>query len=247
MSMFEHVKIGELTKKVIESGVTVCEHNHPGGSLFDAVDEPKSYLDAAFNAGYTKFAVTDHASFSAMQTCIDYAKKISTEEHPFNIIYGVEAYIEVPPFKINEQIGHMIMLATSERGKHIIDKLNSKASEKRMGKPVITISDLKKYNFNGDIIATSACVSGAPALQLLSDDVLDKMINRERKAQQHTTEKDELVIHDCISPDDKEYLSAKNEFERVSADLDELINIRDSKELKSERTQKIKRCKEVFK
>lgn len=65
-----------------------------------------------------------------MQTCIDYAKKISTEEHPFNIIYGVEAYIEVPPFKINEQIGHMIMLATSERGKHIIDKLNSKASEK---------------------------------------------------------------------------------------------------------------------
>ena len=41
MSMFEHVKIGELTKKVIESGVTVCEHNHPGGSLFDAVDEPK--------------------------------------------------------------------------------------------------------------------------------------------------------------------------------------------------------------
>lgn len=41
----------------------MCEHNHPGGSLFDAVDEPKSYLDAAFNAGYTKFAVTDHASF----------------------------------------------------------------------------------------------------------------------------------------------------------------------------------------
>ena len=237
MSMFEHVKIGKKKKNVIESGVTVCEHNHPGGSLFDAVDEPKSYLDAAFNAGYTKFAVTDHASFSAMQTCIDYAKKISTEEHPFNIIYGVEAYIEVPPFKINEQIGHMIMLATSERGKHIIDKLNSKASEKRMGKPVITISDLKKYNFNGDIIATSACVSGAPALQLLSDDVLDKMINRERKAQQHTTEKDELVIRDCISPDDKEYLSAKDEFEKVSADLDELINIRDSKELKSERTQ----------
>ena len=87
-----------------------------------------------------------------MQTCIDYAKKISTEEHPFNIIYGVEAYIEVPPFKINEQIGHMIMLATSERGKHIIDKLNSKASEKRMGKPVITISDLKKYTSSTIII-----------------------------------------------------------------------------------------------
>ena len=237
MSIFENVKIGDITKNVIESGITTCEHNHPGGSLFDAVDEVKNYLNAAYNAGYTKFAVTDHASFSAMQTCIDLAKKMSTPEHPFSIIYGVEAYIEVPPFNVNEKVGHMILLAVTEKGKHIIDKLNSKASEKRFGKPVITISDLKKYKYNGDVIATSACVSGAPAIQLLSDDMLDDIIKKERKAQEATTtDKYDNIVPVCIKDTDKDYILAKKALYEAEKKLNKTIAIRDSKELKAERT-----------
>lgn len=108
MSIFENTKIGPITKAVLKKGISTCSHNHPGGSLFDAVDDVGNYIKAAYSAGYYKFAVTDHASFSAMQTAIDAAKKISSGDHPFSIIYGVEAYIEVPPFTIKEKVGHII-------------------------------------------------------------------------------------------------------------------------------------------
>ena len=108
-SKFKDVKIGPLTQKVLNEGVYTCGHNHPGGSLFDAVDNVDSYIKAAVAAGYKNFAVTDHASFSAMQTAIDSAVEINKKagENTINIIYGVEAYIEVPPFTIKEKTGFL--------------------------------------------------------------------------------------------------------------------------------------------
>lgn len=234
MSIFENTKIGPITKAVLKKGISTCSHNHPGGSLFDAVDDVSNYIKAAYAAGYYKFAVTDHASFSAMQTAIDAAKKISSNDHPFSIIYGVEAYIEVLPFTIKEKVGHMILLATTERGKHIIDKLNSHASGKHLGKPVMTVKDLQEVEFNGDVIATSACISGAPALQLLANETFEHLIDRERNAQDRVYDDGEYM---CLPPDNKTYLDSKKKKEKFEIKLADTIAIRDSKELKGERTQ----------
>lgn len=238
MSKFDNVEIGPITKAILKSGVTTCTHNHPGGSLFDAVDEVKKYIEAALNAGYKNFAVTDHASFSAMQTAIDTAQVINKEvkegkrKNGINIIYGVEAYIEVPPFRIEDRVGHMILMAVNERGKHLIDKLNSHASASRNGKPVMTVADLKKVNFNSDVIATSACISGAAALQLLANDLFDKMAEKERRAQKRIAEKDDKTEAVCISPDNKEYIGLKIKTEQSLKKLNETIAIRDNSELK---------------
>lgn len=236
MSIFKEQKIGPITKAVIDAGITTCEHNHPGGSLFDAVDAVDNYISAAYNSGYSKFAVTDHASFSAMQTCIDVAAKMTKNGKPIDIIYGVEGYIEVPPFDIKDRVGHIILLAVTEEGKHIIDKLNSHASATKNGNPVMTVNDLKNIDFDGNVIATSACVSGAPAIQILANDMLEQLINKERRAQERKSGDEETEENICLSPDDETYLSKKAEYEAADKDLADKIAIRDSKDLKEERS-----------
>lgn len=244
MSAFKEQKIGPITQAVIDAGISTCEHNHPGGSLFDAVDEVKNYVEAAYNAGYSKFAVTDHASFSAMQTCIDTAAKMTKVGKPISIIYGVEGYIEVPPFDIKDRVGHIILLAVTEEGKHIIDKLNSHASAVKNGKPIMTVNDLKNIDFNGNVIATSACVSGAPAIQILANDMLDQLIDKERRAQERINESDPENEEDinnsseervCLPPDNEEYLQKKAELDSISKKLEAALAMRDSKEQREQR------------
>ena len=241
MSIFKEQKIGPITKAVIDAGVTTCEHNHPGGSLFDAVDAVDNYISAAYNSGYSKFAVTDHASFSAMQTCIDVAAKMTKNGKPIDIIYGVEGYIEVPPFDIKDRVGHIILLAVTEEGKHIIDKLNSHASATKNGKPVMTVNDLKNIDFDGNVIATSACVSGAPAIQILANDMLDQLIDKERRAQERVHDSEDETDgtgteeHTCIPPDDEKYLEKKAELGTVNRELEAALAMRDSKEQREQR------------
>ena len=236
-SKFKDVKIGPLTQKVLNEGVYTCEHNHPGGSLFDAVDNVDNYIKAAVAAGYKNFAVTDHASFSAMQTAIDAAAEINKKagENTINIIYGVEAYIEVPPFTIKEKTGHLIMLAVNERGKHIVDKLISNAGQKRNGKPVISFDELNSVQFNGDVIATSACISGPCAIQLLANDIFKNQVQKEMQIlEKEDTDEDGNTVKYCISPDDEYYLSQKEAVEIAKKKLNECISIRDSTVLKEE-------------
>lgn len=208
--------------------ITTTEHNHFGGSLFDAVDEVKNYLTAVKNAGYKNVAVTDHGSFSSMQTCYDLSKKMNLD---LKIIYGVEAYVEVPPFSIDEKVAHLILIAVDEEGKHIIDKLNS-SGVIRKGVPVITWDKLTNMDLKGHVIATSACISGAPALQLQANDILDKMINRLSAKQD---KKDENDINCYLSPNHPEYLEIKKHYDIICSEIVNLTQIRDSEEWKTKR------------
>lgn len=206
----------ELVKTVL--------HVHPGGTPNDAVHPERQYADAAIEAGYTAMTVTDHGGFTAMQTLIDYAK---TKEN-FRIIYGVEAYIEIPPFSIKEKVGHMLLLAATERGRHIIDHLVSNGIIRKSGKSVMLIITYDMLSsvpdLKGNVIATSACVAGAPATALLINELTEALIVKEKEKFGEVTKDGSSK---CMSPKDITYIHAKKAHEvnihKVQT-LNELIN-----------------------
>lgn len=212
--------------------VTSCLHAHNGGALFDSVDVIKKYPAAAKKAGYKKLAESDHGSFTAMQSLIDATAK----DPDIDMIYGLEAYVEVPGFSMQEKVAHLIMYACDIEGKHIIDKLNSKAAGTHMGNPVITWEQLKSVNFDGHVIATTACISGAPALQILINDILDSKISKLEKA---IAENALLPIDEAkyMSEKNPAFIEAKKDLEKVDADLVALVAKRDDKTRLSEITK----------
>lgn len=217
-----------ITKKLSKdySYISFCNHNHFGGTPRDAVAPTSAYVDASIEAGYKKVAITEHGGFTCMQTAYDY---IAEREIPLNIVYGLEAYIEVPPFAMNEKAGHMILLAVDEQGKHIIDKLNSNAEGTRLGSPVISRKQLESIKFDGHVIATSACISGAPSLALLYNDItnnnINKIIEKRNKMKQ---DKDGSVYAVCLAPDNYDYLSVKDKLEKAEAELKNLYADKDN-------------------
>lgn len=209
------------------------EHNHVGGDLFDAPIPTKEYIDAAINAGYKKMAITGHGGFSATQTAYDYVKKINKNGIDFQLIYGLEAYIEVPPFNISEKVGHLILMAVDEIGKNLIVKLNSRPKATHYGKPVLTLDVLKNTAFNGHVIATSACVSGAPALNLLSNQVIERMIIKNEEKLKTTDDNGDFIY---LSEDNSEYLKAKKDLDDILTEIERLVNLRDSADLKAKKS-----------
>lgn len=193
-----------------------CLHTHVK-SEFDAVDEVKAYILAAIKAGYTTLAVTDHGSLAGLPDIYDVIEheKAEKDGNPdiqnFKIIYGCEMYVECPPFGMDEKIGHLITMATDTTGKHLLDKLVSKATINKNGMPVITMKQLLAVQdkIKGHIIATSACISGAPAIALLANQILETKIEREKAKQV-----------DCFTPNCKEHLEILKEMN----DLEEQIS-----------------------
>lgn len=207
--------------------VTFSNHNHPGGTPFDAVDVPSKYCKAAAKAGYKKFAVTDHGSFSSTQHCIDYVKK---EKLDLEIVYGLEAYVEVPdmeelekivdalaylekprqPYDSDKMVSHVIFLAKDDEGKHIIDKMNSYAGALKKDTPIITWEQLKAIKFDGHVVATSACIQGAPDVWLWINHKIDKEIEGIKKS---------LESAGAISPTDKRVAEAND---AIAKEVEEL-------------------------
>ena len=212
-------------KKNYDGVITLTNHNHPGGSLFDAVDSQGNYCETAVKAGYKYFVVSDHGSFSAMQHCIDYVKKQSLD---LKIVYGVEAYVEIPGVDIKDKVAHVILIAKNEEGKHIIDKLNSYAEFLRNGMPVISWNQFKNANFNNNVIATSACISGAPASWLLINDLYEKKIAKLEKELDTNYEDGTRMYISPESDEAKAYLAKLEDTERR---INMLKAIKDSKTL----------------
>jgi len=169
-------KINEIVKTKtgidFNSEVKVSLHNHPGGSVNDAVDEPSKYVRKAKEKGYEYFTVTEHGSFTSMFQCLKAAKKENV-----HIIYGTEAYVTCPPYDAQTAVAHMIMLAKNKQGKRIIDKLVSKSEAMHAGKPAIKFEDLLATEFNDSVVITTACIQGLPSLQLRRYCSLNKVYN----------------------------------------------------------------------
>lgn len=198
-------------------------HNHFGNDLNDAVGQVADYLQAAVKCGYKKVTMTGHGSCMGIQTGLDYIKK---ENLDIQIVYGIEVYVEFRPFAMHEKAGHLILLAPNERGKQILIKLNSKAEGCRLGKPVISRKQLEEITFNGDVIATSACVSGAPALALSYNKIIDDKIKKLNKLKNRVkvNKKTGEESPFCLSPDDPGYLSAVKEAKDAAEKLEEKLN-----------------------
>lgn len=218
--------------------VLLCNHNHPGGSLFDAVDLQKNYCESAVNAKYKYFVVSDHGSFSAMQHCIDY---VNEKKLDLKIVYGLEAYVEIPGIEIKDKVAHVIFIAKDEEGKHIIDKLNSHAGATRKGEPVITWEQMLNTNFNNKVFATSACVSGAPASWLLINDIYEKKIS---KLKSQLDYKDEYGEPLYISPDSEKATALFDEIATTEKALADIKIIIDSKLLEKELKESNKRARD---
>lgn len=206
--------MNKMRLKDYNSLITVSTHNHIGGDKFDAVDITTNYIDKFIECGYKKAAATGHGGFSAMQTALDYSKKTG-----FEIIYGLEAYIEVPPFKINEKVGHLILLAKDEEGKHIIDRLNSNPAAKKGEFPVLTWKQLKSVNFNGHVVAQSACIAGAPAIRLLANDMLEQSI---KNLEQSFDSLDKNGDNVYMSSQNILYIDILNKINDVNKDITQL-------------------------
>lgn len=154
-----------------------CLHNHMK-SEFDAVAPIKSYLQAAIDKGYECIAVTDHGSVAALA---DVYELVNADDSPFNklkIIYGTEGYVELAGIPVKNKVGHIIIMAIDEQGKHAIDKLLSKAPIIK-DKPVFTREFLEEWQdyFKGHVIATSACIAGAPAMAFKTNAFFEKEIS----------------------------------------------------------------------
>lgn len=205
--------------KNYNSIIKLTNHNHPGGSLFDAVDEQKNYCEAAVKAGYKYFVVSDHGSFSAMQHCIDYVKKKNLD---LRIVYGVEAYVEIPGISIADKVAHVILIAKNEEGKHLIDKLNSHAEFLKNGAPIISWKQFSTTSFNNNVIATSACISGAPATWLLINDTYEKRIKKYKA---------KLNDEKYVDPDSEEAVAYFSEVKELEMKISYLQAIKNSKVL----------------
>lgn len=200
-------------------------HSHCGNKIFDAVADKKDYLVVAKEKGYDKIAVTDHGTLN-MLDMYAIAKKVGIK-----LIYGVEAYIEVPPFKPTEKLGHLILMAKDEEGAKILRKLISKG-EQHKGESVIMWDKLINTKFEGHVIAQSACVAGAPALKLMQNDIIEKNIIKFSSKLNELDENGDMV---CLKPDDKKYQTVLINLSNLENRQIKLRELRDSKSLEAER------------
>lgn len=212
MNKFKISKVNKTLRFIVrksgyDAKVNMLLHVHPGGTPNDAVAPETDYIKAAMQKGYKSMTATEHGGFTPMQTLYDYLEHKNIKN--FRIIYGVEAYIEVPPFSIDEKVGHLILLAINEKGKHVIDHLVSNGVKRKVGSTymlVITYDMLMNCSdIKGNVIATSACVSGAPAIALLVNDLTNVAINKEIAK---LSERDDNGVQKCMSVDDPAYVSA---------------------------------------
>lgn len=214
--------MNELLKNYDEL-VKVSNHNHIKSDK-DAVEPPKNMFNAFLDAGYEVIGITDHGCFAGMQTMIDLAKKSGKK-----ILYGCEAYVEVPGYEISDICAHMIFYAENEEGKTILVKLISKAAGiGRVGQPVVLWDDLVKAAKTHTLVCTTACISGLPSIYLLSHLRFEKKINAlKQKQQKLSTEIPENTqahpnpynLPAIISPENEEYKAVKLELK----DIDEQI------------------------
>lgn len=151
-------------------------------SEFDAVAPIADMLQAYVNQGYDTIAITDHRSVTALPDVYELVQNEESPFHDLHIIYGVEANVELANIPVKTKSGHLIMLAMNEAGKHAIDKMISKAPIVK-NEPVFTREFLEEWQlkFKGNVIATSACIAGAPAMAFKTNVFFEREINHLEK------------------------------------------------------------------
>lgn len=211
-----------------------CLHNHTTDSNRDSVMSHESLVDAAIAAGYTALAKTEHGTVIGYNTFYELCK-----EKGIKPILGVEAYVTCD-FNSNDR-HHMILMAKNNDGWKAISKAVTESNEhvtkvSTLTFPLMDKNIIRKWFGRGSIgygnvIATSACVSGVVAgiwfHEQRADDKLAKLIKKRDK---------------FTSESDTQFLKLKDAFEGLQSEVKDLqVKIAEAKKLANRSTMALER------
>ncbi|MBO5079202.1 MAG: DNA polymerase III subunit alpha [Oscillospiraceae bacterium] len=144
-------------------------HVHSEYSLLDGACRISGMMDRVKELGQSAIAITDHG---VMYGCIDFYK--AAKAAGIKPIIGCEVYVarrgmEDRVHGIDNDPYHLVLLCKDRKGYENLCLLVSEAFQHGFyGKPRVDLELLKKYHEG--LIATSACLAGAVAQQLLNED-----------------------------------------------------------------------------
>ena len=150
-------------------------HCHSHYSLLDGLPTPEAYLKKAVEYGSPALAITDHGALYGAVEFYKAAKEIGIKP-----IIGLEAYTAATSrfakqAGIDNQIGHLILLARNQRGYENLMALSSKSHlEGFYYKPRLDWELLREYGEG--LILLTGCLNGDIPKALLS--------NREERAEE---------------------------------------------------------------
>ena len=196
------MKLKERGSKMTKNLQPFLVHSHTDASNFrlrDAINKVEDLLDYALELGLEGVAITDHETLSSHVRAHKYIEKNKEKFKDFKLAFGNEIYL-VDRNDVEEKravqdripFHHFILIAKNENGYKGLKKLSSRAWSgsffyKGMER-VPTYKDditalMEKYQ--GDIIATSACVGG---------EVPQTLIEYYR----NPTEENKLKVHNLV-------------------------------------------------
>ena len=144
-------------------------HVHTEYSLLDGACRISSLMDRVKELGQNAIAITDHG---VMYGCIDFYK--AAKAAGIKPIIGCEVYVarrgmEDRVHGIDNDPYHLVLLCENRKGYENLCLMVSEAFNHGFyGKPRVDLELLKKHHEG--LIATSACLAGAVAQQLLNED-----------------------------------------------------------------------------
>ncbi len=144
-------------------------HVHSEYSLLDGACRISGMMDRVKELGQDAIAITDHG---VMYGCIDFYK--AAKAAGIKPIIGCEVYVarrgmEDRVHGIDNDPYHLVLLCKDRKGYENLCLMVSEAFNHGFyGKPRVDLALLAKYHEG--LIATSACLAGAVAQQLLSED-----------------------------------------------------------------------------
>ncbi len=144
-------------------------HLHTEYSLLDGACRISSLMDRVKELGQNAVAITDHG---VMYGCIDFYK--TAKAAGIKPIIGCEVYVarrgmEDRVHGIDNDPYHLVLLCENRKGYENLCLMVSEAFNHGFyGKPRVDLELLKKHHEG--LIATSACLAGAVAQQLLNED-----------------------------------------------------------------------------
>ncbi|MBO5565308.1 MAG: DNA polymerase III subunit alpha [Lachnospiraceae bacterium] len=147
-------------------------HVHTEWSLLDGSNKTREYVKRAKELGFTSVSITDHG---VMYGVIDFYK--ACQEEGLNPIIGCEVYV-APNSRFDreteagkERYYHLILLAENNTGYQNLSKIVSHSfTEGYYYKPRVDYELLEQYHEG--IIASSACLAGELARDILKDDLV---------------------------------------------------------------------------
>lgn len=223
----------------------LIHHNHTFYSIKDAVMSPTKLVEKAVEMKASAVSLTDHGVMTGVYEFMDACKAKKKEGIEINGIVGVEAYIrdnfisdkvfeekviddenvveEMPEQEVLDlkTRKHLILLAKNNEGYRAICKAVSASYSNMDGEfPIMNENILNEYFGkgsigHGNVIATSACVSGVLSAVMLHNENIDKKIEKLNK---------KLVK--CSDPNASEYVNLVKEISELQ---EKISKIRDEK------------------